>query len=103
MDIALLYVPDCLHRADARRHLDAALAETGVTAVVRERRVESAEDAARLQMHGSPTVRIDGRDAFADPSDRPSLSCRIYGGDHGVAGAPTVAQLVAVLTSAQAR
>jgi hypothetical protein len=99
MDIELLYVPDCPHRGDARRHLAAALAETGVTAVVHERKIESPEDAARLRMHGSPTVRIDGRDAFADPSDRPSLSCRLYRGDHGVAGAPTVAQLVAVLTA----
>ena len=46
-----------------------ALAQTGTAAVVREREVASPEDAARLSMHGSPTVRIDGRDPLASEDD----------------------------------
>jgi uncharacterized Zn-binding protein involved in type VI secretion len=99
MDIELLYVPDCPNRQTARRHLDAALAQTGTAAVVRERAVASPEDAARLSMHGSPTVRIDGRDPFASEGDRPSLSCRLYRSERGVVGSPTVAQLVAALAA----
>jgi len=99
MDIELLYVPNCPHRETARHRLDAALAEQGLAAVVREREVASPEDADRFGMHGSPTIRVDGRDPFADPDARPSLSCRLYGGEHGASGAPTVAQLADVLAS----
>lgn len=99
MDIELLYVPNCPNRGTARRHLDAALAEQGLAAVVREREVASPEDADRFGMHGSPTIRVDGRDPFADPAARPSLSCRLYHGEHGTSGAPTVVQLAAVLAS----
>ena len=99
MDIELLYVPNCPHRETARRHLDVALAEQGLAAVVREREVASPEDADRFGMHGSPTIRVDGRDPFADPDARPSLSCRLYGSEHGTSGAPTVAQLADVLAS----
>jgi hypothetical protein len=99
MDIELLSVPDCPNRQTARRHLDAALAQTGTAAVVREREVASPEDAARLRMHGSPTIRVDGRDPFASEGDRPSLSCRLYQSEAGVTGAPTVAQIVAVLAA----
>ena len=99
MDIELLYVPRCPNRDTARRHLDAALAELGLPAVVREHEVVSDEDAARVGMHGSPTIRIDGRDPFAAPDTRPSVSCRLYPGEHGASGAPTVAQLATALAS----
>jgi hypothetical protein len=99
MDIELLYVPDCPNREKARQHLDAALAEQGLVAEVREREVATPEEADRVGMHGSPTIRVDGRDPFAGPDARPSLSCRLYHGEHGASGAPTVAQLAAVLAS----
>jgi hypothetical protein len=99
MDIELLYVPNCPNRETARRHLDAALAEAGQTAVVREREVASPAEADRFGMHGSPTIRVDGRDPFAGLDNRPSLSCRLYHSEYGASGAPTVAQLFAVLAS----
>jgi hypothetical protein len=99
MEIELLYVPNCPNRETARRHLDAALTEQGLAAVVREREVASADDANRFGMHGSPTIRVDGRDRFAGPEARPALSCRLYHGERGASGAPTVAQLTAVLAT----
>src|SRR5215204_6813247 len=57
MDIDLLYVPNCPHRETARRHLDTAIAEQGLAAVVREREIASPDDADRFGMHGSPTIR----------------------------------------------
>jgi hypothetical protein len=95
MIIELLHVPDCPHRAPARRNLDAALAETGVAATVTERQVADADEAARVGLHGSPTVLVDGRDPFG--GEGASLACRLYRDDIGVHGAPTVAQLVAAL------
>jgi hypothetical protein len=99
MEIELLFVPNCPNREAARRHLDAAIAEHGLVAVVREREVASPEDADWYGMHGSPTIRVDGRDPFAEPDARPSLSCRLYSGEHGASGAPTVAQVADVLAS----
>jgi hypothetical protein len=46
-----------------------------------------------------PTIRFDDRDPFAGRDDRGSLSCRLNRSEADVAGAPTVAQLVAALTA----
>jgi hypothetical protein len=46
---------------------------------------------------GSPTVLVDGRDPFADRQAPVGLSCRVYSTPEGLAGAPTVAQLIEVL------
>jgi hypothetical protein len=99
MDIQLLYVPSSPNRETARQHLDAELAEQGLVAEVRECEVATPEEADRVGMHGSPTIRVDGRDPFAGPEARPSLSCRLYHGEHSPSGPPTVAQLAALLAS----
>ena len=62
--------------------------------------VETVEDAERLRFRGSPTVLVDGRDVFAHGDEPIGLSCRVYHSDQGLAGAPTVQQLRAVLTKA---
>jgi hypothetical protein len=50
--------------------------------------------AASWGMHGSPTLLIDGADPFAEPSQPPTMSCRLYRDDSGqTAGAPSVAQI----------
>ena len=43
---------------------------------------------------------IDGRDPFLDSDVPVGLSCRVYRTDEGLAGSPTVQQLVAVLRPA---
>ncbi|MEP6527195.1 MAG: organomercurial lyase [Nocardioidaceae bacterium] len=63
--------------------------------------VEDDEQAAKLGMAGSPTLLINGADAFADPLDTPSFSCRLYRDDDGrLAGLPSVAQLRRALARA---
>ncbi len=61
------------------------------------RRVDTPEDAERLGFHGSPSVLIDGADAFPDPHAVVGLACRIYQTPDGPAGAPTAGQLREVL------
>jgi hypothetical protein len=99
VQIDLLYVGGCAHRALARARLDGALAQVGLTPVVREHEVRSAQEATRLGMGGSPTVLIDGRDPFADDVVGASLSCRLYDNGDGLEGAPSVARLVEVLSA----
>ncbi|HEV3363597.1 MAG TPA: thioredoxin family protein [Acidimicrobiia bacterium] len=89
MEIDLLYVPDCPSRILARDALEQAMARTGRTAVVRERVVGSVEEAERLGMWGSPTILINGRDAFPGGHGRAAWSCRL--------DVPTVSQLAEAL------
>ena len=60
--------------------------------------VETAEDAARLGFHGSPTLLIDGVDPFVAESEPIGLACRVFQTPEGLAGSPTVEQLRAVLS-----
>jgi len=98
MDIEILHVAGCPNLALARARLAEALERSGATASVREIRVDTADEAARAGMAGSPTVLIDGRDPFAT-SGATSLSCRLYATPAGIDGAPTVGQFVAVISS----
>ena len=97
VDIELLYMADCPNRTIARARVQIALDRTQLAAVVRERQVHSGEEAVRLGMRGSPTILIDGSDPFAGGADPAALSCRLYRGDPGFSGAPTVEQLVEAL------
>ena len=65
---------------------------------VEHRQVTTPEQAQSTGFRGSPTVLVDGRDPFADPDAPVGLSCRVYRTDAGLAGAPTVEQLFAVLS-----
>ena len=50
--------------------------------------------AVSRDMHGSPTLLIDGADPFAEPGQPPTMSCRLYRDDSGQpAGAPSVTQI----------
>ena len=97
MKIDLLHVRECPNRGLARAHVDRALAQTGVAALVREQEVRTGEEAARLGMRGSPTILVNGQDPFGPAADSPSLSCRLYQSEIGFRGAPTVEQLIVVL------
>ncbi len=60
--------------------------------------VPTAEDAEAVRFRGSPTVLVDGTDPFADPSSPVGLSCRVFRTPEGLAGSPTLEQLVTALT-----
>lgn len=103
MGVDVLTVPDCPNRVLVLERLAEAVIAAGVPdVVVSERVVDDAGEAAVVGMHGSPTVLLNGGDPFAEPGSGPSLSCRLYVTDTGLAGAPTVRELVAALKSAVA-
>ena len=99
VSVALLYSEDCPNWRTADERLREALARAGRDDVaVEHRQVNTTEQAEAAGFRGSPTVLIDGRDPFADPDAPAGLSCRVFRTEAGLAGAPTVEQLLAVLS-----
>jgi hypothetical protein len=100
MDIEVLTVPDCPHRAEAMARLRVALAATGTEgAVVSERVIANQAQAAAAGLNGSPTILVDGVDLFAVEPAKPSVSCRLYPSQTGRDGAPIVDALIDALTN----
>ena len=98
MTISLLYFDGCPNWQVADERLRAALVAVGrPDDAVEHVLVSTPEEAEAAQFRGSPTVLVDGRDPFADPDASVGLACRLYRTDEGLAGSPTVEQLVAVL------
>lgn len=100
MRVTLLYFDGCPTWQQAEARLREALRIVGLpeSTLVLEK-VSTEEEAQRRRFRGSPTVLIDDRDPFADDHDAPvGLSCRLYVTPDGRRGAPTVDQLVAVLS-----
>lgn len=98
MDVRLLYFDGCPNWHETDRRLHEALAVAGLSVTPQYVQVESPEEAERLAFRGSPTVLIDGADPFADAGAPVGLSCRVFQTPDGLRGAPTVEQLLAVLT-----
>ena len=91
LDIQLVYFEDCPNWRIAETRLGEALTAIGQDpAVVRRVLVRSPEDAPSAQLHGSPTILVNGRDPFTDSAAPAGFSCR-------VGGSPSVEQLIEVL------
>lgn len=94
-EVTLLYFDGCPSWETANQRL-LDLADELDLHLTRER-VETPEAAERRGFRGSPTILVDGEDAFARGDESVGLSCRIYQTPDGPAGAPTVEQLREVL------
>lgn len=99
MNIDILYFNDCPHWKIADERLAAIAAERSDITVTHHL-VESVDEAERLGFHGSPSILIDGVDAFAEAAAGVGLSCRLYQTPEGPAGAPTVEQLRSAIAQA---
>ena len=79
MKVELLWWEGCPSTPEAREELERALRDEGVDAEVEMVEVTSDEQARAERFPGSPTIRLDGREAIpAEPSEPVSLTCRIY-------------------------
>jgi hypothetical protein len=79
MRVELLWWEGCPSHPETLEDLSRVLREEGMDAEVQLVEVESDEQARRERFPGSPTIRLDGEDAFpADPGEPFSLTCRIY-------------------------
>lgn len=98
MQVTLRYFDGCPNWRIAEERLRAALADVGSgDEPIALERVETREEAVRLDFRGSPTVLIDGRDPFADGTADVGLACRVYATPEGLQGAPSRDQLAAAL------
>jgi hypothetical protein len=96
--VTLQYFDDCPHWNTARERLDEAIRLVGRDLfVVALHPIGVQDHAASEEFRGSPTFLIHGRDPFADPDAPVGLSCRLYPTQDGLAGAPTLEQLIHVL------
>ncbi len=99
MDIELLYFDGCPGWKVAHERL-AEIAAERPDVRVSQHLVATVEEAERRGFHGSPSILIDGVDAFADADAGVGLSCRVYQTPDGLAGAPTLEQLRAAVMKA---
>ena len=103
MKVQLLYFDGCPNWRATDHRLRQALDQAGRHDVQVERiRVSTPEEAEATGFLGSPTVRIDGADPFAEPGAGVGLACRLYRTGTGLAGAPTIEQLLGVVQTAGA-
>jgi hypothetical protein len=101
MDVALLYFDGCPNWQVTDERLRDALVEVGCGEVqVEHGVVTTPEEAEAAQFRGSPTVLVNGQDPFLDRDSPVGLSCRVYRTEDGLAGSPTVRQLIGVLREA---
>lgn len=95
MRVEILHIDECPNWVEAGTRVEAALGELGHRDdVVTYRLLTDSAEAAAVPFAGSPTILLDGVDAFPTDGRTSELACRIYRTDTGFAGVPTVAQLV---------
>lgn len=98
MKVEILHTDDCPNWVEASVRVRAALDLLGLTGVALDvRTLTSSAEAAAVPFAGSPTILIDGSDAFPDGARTADLACRVYRTETGFAGAPTVGQIATAL------
>ena len=92
MNVGIVYFDGCPNWQEVGARVSAAAAGL-VDVKITYRRVTTDDEAAALPFAGSPTILIDGIDAFDDAVPGRELVCRLYQTDAGLAGLPTLTQL----------
>ena len=101
MRATLVYFDGCPNWRTADAALREAQRLTGVDVAIEYRRIETEQEAQNAGFRGSPTLLIDEHDPFSEPDAPVGLSCRLYRTPTGLAGIPTVDQLVKALSGRQ--
>ena len=97
MQVTLRYFTECPNWKVAEERLREALRRSGRSVAIVHEVIETHDQAEQIGFRGSPSVVIDGRDAFPDQAEPIGLSCRIYRTADGPQGAPSVDQLTELL------
>ncbi|MGH2934328.1 MAG: DF family (seleno)protein [Gaiellaceae bacterium] len=88
--VEVLTFEGCPHAEPALELVRRVVAETGVTATIRQIDVPDTETAEAHRFLGSPTIQVNGHDIEPGAEERADyvLSCRIYCADDGFRGEP---------------
>jgi hypothetical protein len=98
MDIEVLHIDDCPNWEETGRRLREALDSTGhAEETIGFRMLRTPADVSGTAFAGSPTVTLDGVDLIPSPGATNDLACRVYATPTGLAGSPTVDQLIAAI------
>jgi hypothetical protein len=96
--VQVLHIDECPHWHEAAARVGAALAELGTPDIpVVTVLVDTPESATSSKFAGSPTILVDGIDLFPSAGATSALACRIYSTGPGLAGSPTIEQIVQAL------
>lgn len=91
----MLHIGDCPNGEQAADRLQEAMNSTGHgDESIGFRLLLSSEDAVGTAFAGSPTITLDGIDLIPSQGATSDLACRIYMTPTGLAGLPTVDQLI---------
>ena len=101
MDIEILHIDDCPNWRATADTVTEILADLGASEPpVRLTLLASPAAAALVPFAGSPTVLIDGTDAFPTDGRTSDLACRVYRVDGRFAGAPSADDLRTAISAA---
>lgn len=96
MDVELVHLDDCPLWREAAQRVREAMGIAGLDPTTLGLRGVAGEDVS-VDFPGSPTILVNGRDPF--PAETPAgPSCRRYPTERGLAPAPSLDQLLRVLT-----
>jgi hypothetical protein len=97
MRVEVLHIEDCASWEEAGRRARTVLDTLGRRdTAVEYRLLGTREDAAAVWFAGSPTILIDGADAFPSGGRTSELACRLYYTEAGISRLPTHEQLTRV-------
>ena len=100
MRLDVLQIDGCPSSAKAADRAREALTLTQATdAEVVVTTLRSRSEAAQVSFAGSPTFLLDGDDLFPSDGETSELACRVYATPGGLAGLPTIEQLVDAIAS----
>lgn len=89
-----MHIGACPNWISAGERTRAALDTLGMEDVsVEYLLLRTPEEASEVAFAGSPTILLDGEDAFPSAGRTTDLACRIYQTGTGLAGLPTVNQI----------
>lgn len=99
MEIEILHIDACPNWRRAGELVLRVLGELDAEHVpVTFTLISTPEEAAAVPFAGSPTILVDGVDAFPSDGATAELACRVYRADGRLAGMPSLSDLRTVLT-----
>lgn len=98
MKIELLWFDGCPSHQRAKELLEEVLREENTVAEIKMIQVRNNADAVEKHFLGSPTIRINGVDPFAEPNQKSfAMQCRMYRTPESLKDVPTKAMLRAAV------